>query len=111
MIEARVVLTETAREVVERVKVRRGGDLSLVIGNGCCDGTAPFMFADYMAGPTEHLIDEVEGVSVFVDELVARMVSGTEVVIDAEQDPEPDSFSCESELGYRFKLERLPKSD
>ena len=108
MIEAKVVLTDAARHVVEQVKAKRGGNLSLVIGNGCCDSTAPFMFADYMAGPTEYAVGELAGVIVFVDELVARTFDGTEVVVDVEQGPEPDSFSCESELGYRFKLDRLP---
>ena len=28
--------------------------------------------------------------------------------MDAGGDPQPDSFSCEAELGYRFFLERLP---
>ena len=31
-----------------------------------------------------------------------------EVVVDARDDPQPDSFSCEAEIGYRFVLERLP---
>lgn len=108
MAETKVVLTDAARDVVRQVKTERGGSLSLVIGNGCCDSTAPFMFSDYMAGPTEHLITEIDGVDVYVDELVSKTFEGTEVVIDAAAGPEPDSFSCESELGYRFKLDRLP---
>ena len=81
-----VVLTDTARDVIARVRERRGHDLALVIGNGCCDSTAPFLFSHYYAGPNER-----------------------EVVVDAiEGDPQPDSFSCEAELGYRFTLDRLP---
>ena len=30
------------------------------------------------------------------------------MVVDAGDDPQPDSFSCEAELGYRFFLDRLP---
>jgi hypothetical protein len=30
------------------------------------------------------------------------------VVVDASDDPQPDSFSCEAELGFRFFLDRLP---
>ena len=33
--------------------MQRPGALSLVIGNGCCDSTAPFLFEAYMAGPGE----------------------------------------------------------
>src|SRR4051794_31677208 len=103
-----VVLTPVAADVIRRVKgERRDRDLSLVIGNGCCDSTAPFLFADYMAGPTERLVTEAEGVSVYVDDLVATSFEGREVVVDAAADPQPDSFSCESELGFRFVLQRL----
>lgn len=107
-VDATVVLTDAALDVVRQVKKARGGELSLVIGNGCCDSTAPFMFSDYMAGPAERLVCEIEGVGIFVDDLVARTFNGTEVVVDAAPDPQPDSFSCEAELGYRFKLDRLP---
>jgi uncharacterized protein (DUF779 family) len=105
----RVVLTPAAADVIRRVRAEQEGRaLSLVIGNGCCDSTAPFLFADYMAGPTEHLVCEAEGVSVFVDELVSASFEGREVVVDAAADTQPDSFSCESELGFRFFLDRLP---
>ena len=101
-------MTPRAASVVQRVKAERQAPLTLVIGNGCCDSTAPFLFADYMPGPTEHLVCEAEGVSVFLDESVASSFEGREVVIDASEDPQPDSFSCESELGFRFVLDRLP---
>ena len=104
----KVVMTPRAAEVIRRVREARSGSLSLVIGNGCCDGTAPFLFAEYMPGPTEHLVSEAEGVRVYVDELVSASFEGREVVIDASEDPQPDSFSCEAELGYRFRLDRLP---
>jgi hypothetical protein len=32
------------------------------------------------------------------------------VVIDATPDPRSDSFSCETELGLRFTMERLPRA-
>jgi uncharacterized protein (DUF779 family) len=104
-----VVLTPAAADVVRRVKERQEGrELCLVIGNGCCDSTAPFLFADYMAGPTERLVTEAEGVRVLVDDLVAASFARREVVVDASDDPQADSFSCEAELGYRFSLDRLP---
>jgi uncharacterized protein (DUF779 family) len=105
----RVVLTTAATDVIRRVRQEQDGRaLSLVIGNGCCDSTAPFLFADYLAGPTERLVAETEGVQVFVDDLVAASFAGREVVVDASPDPKPDSFSCEAELGFRFSLDRLP---
>ena len=104
----RVVLTDTAAEVVARVRAARPGDLSLVIGNGCCDSTAPFLFEGYLPGPNEREVARLDGVRILLDEAIARSFEGREVVVDAAGDPQPDSFSCESELGYRFFLDRLP---
>lgn len=101
-------MTDSAREVVERVKAQRGESLSLVIGNGCCDSTAPFLFAGYLAGPNEQRIGSVADVEVFLDRALMETFDGTEVVLDVADDPSPDSFSCESELGCRFFLRRLP---
>ena len=103
-----IVLTEAARAVLDRVRADRPGDLSLVIGNGCCDSTAPYLFADYVAGPNERLVGAIDDVSVFLDRALESSFRGTEVVVDARNDPQPDSFSCESELGFRFVLDRLP---
>jgi uncharacterized protein (DUF779 family) len=107
--QIQVVLTDAALAVVQQVQERRGDQLSLVIGNGCCDSTAPFLFADYVGGPNEREIATHTGVRVLVDELIAGSFEGREVVIDAvAAGAQPDSFSCEAELGYRFSLDRLP---
>jgi uncharacterized protein (DUF779 family) len=106
--DVRVVLTDAAAEVVGRVRATRTGDLSLVIGNGCCDSTAPFLFEGYLPGPNEREVAQFDGIRILLDEAVARSFEGREVVVDAGGDPQPDSFSCESELGYRFFLDRLP---
>jgi uncharacterized protein len=105
----KVVLTPAAEAVIRQVKERQEGrELSLVIGNGCCDSTAPYLFSDYLAGPTERLVGDAGGVSIYLDDFVAASFAGREVVVDARADPQPDSFSCEAELGFRFSLERLP---
>jgi uncharacterized protein (DUF779 family) len=106
--DLKIVLTDAARAVLERVRSENGGNLVMVIGNGCCDSTAPYLFSDYLPGPNERLVGEIEELPVFLDDSVARPFAGTEVVIDARDDPQPDSFSCESEIGYRFVLDRLP---
>lgn len=104
-----VQVTDVARQVLDRVRAERKGELTLVIGNGCCDSTAPYLFADYLPGPNEHRVGSVDGIAVFIDERLSRSFDGMEVVVDARDDPQPDSFSCEAEIGYRFVLERLPR--
>jgi uncharacterized protein (DUF779 family) len=104
-----VVLTEEARAVLAAVRASRRGDLALVIGNGCCDSTAPFLFEDYLAGPNEDRVAELDGgVTVLLDSALRDLFDGREVVIDIAPGPAPDSFSCESELGVRFSLARMP---
>lgn len=108
MSSVEVVLTGAASEALRRTRLERGADLTFVIGNGCCDSTAPFLFATYMAGPGERRVGEVEGVPVLLDASLADLFEGYEVVIDAAPDPGGDSFSCETELGLRFSMERVP---
>ena len=79
-----------------------------MIGGGCCDSTAPYLFAGYLAGPGEVLVAEIEGVPVFLDRALAASFDGAEAVIDADTEPQGDSFSCEGELGYRLRLSRTP---
>ena len=109
-----VVLTDSARELLARVRAQRTGSLSLVIGNGCCDSTAPFLFETYLAGPNEARVGELSGgVEVLLDRSLLDLFEGREIVIDAGDaggGPGEDSFSCESELGMRFSLDRLPQA-
>lgn len=108
MAEVDVVLTDSARDALSRTREGRGPDLTFVIGNGCCDSTAPFLFASYMPGPAEERVGEVEGVPVLLETGLVELFDGYEVVIDAAPDPGGDSFSCETELGVRFSMERVP---
>jgi len=108
MSSVEVVLTPAASDALARTRGERGPDLSFVIGNGCCDSTAPFLFASHVAGPGETHVGEVEGVPVYLDAALADLFDGHEVVIDAGPDPGGDSFSCETELGVRFSMERMP---
>jgi uncharacterized protein (DUF779 family) len=110
-IRVRVVLTAAAEDAIERVRSAVGHDLTLLIGNGCCDSTAPFLFSRYAPGPGEKRVAAVAGVPVFLDAGLTELFDGREVVIDAHDSgaaDEEDSFSCETELGLRLTMERLP---
>jgi uncharacterized protein (DUF779 family) len=105
----KVVLTPAAADVIRRVtELQDGRELSLVIGNGCCDSTAPFLFSRYAPGPAETRVGEVAGVPVHLDAALVDLFAGREVVIDVRDDPGGDSFSAETELGLRFTMERVP---
>jgi uncharacterized protein (DUF779 family) len=104
-----LVLTDEARVLLGRLRAERSGPLTMVIGNGCCDSTAPFVFESYFAGPNEQPVAELDGVQVLLDSALVDLFDGREVVIDASSDPVGDSFSCEAELGMRFSLARMPR--
>jgi uncharacterized protein (DUF779 family) len=108
MADVNVVLTAAASDALGRVRAQLGDDLTLVIGNGCCDSTAPFLFARYIAGPAEVHVADVDGVPVVLERALLNLFDGREVVVDVASDPGGDSFSAETELGLRFSMERLP---
>lgn len=102
-------LTDAAAEVLSSIRSQRSGPLTMVIGNGCCDSTAPFVFENHFAGPNEAQVAELHGgVAVLLDRPLLSLFEGREVVIDVADVACADSFSCEAELGKRFSAQRLP---
>jgi uncharacterized protein (DUF779 family) len=108
MSDVRVVLTDAAALAVERARAEFGDDLTMLIGNGCCDSTAPFLFSRYAPGPAEERVAEVAGVPVHLETALLSLFEGREVVVDVREGPRDDSFSCETELGLRFTMDRMP---
>lgn len=101
----RVEFTAGARDVLRRVQTARGSaPLVFVFGAGCCEGTAPHLFADHHVGPAQEEVGRADGVPVFADAHVRGLYAGRAVTIDAQEDPRADGFSAEVELGYRFVL-------
>jgi uncharacterized protein (DUF779 family) len=100
-----IAATALAENVVAEVRAARPGrELTFVFGSGCCEGTAPHLFADYVRTPEQQQVGEIAGVGVFADGHLRRLYAGRTVVIDAEADPLADGFSAEIPLGWRFVL-------
>jgi uncharacterized protein (DUF779 family) len=101
----RIDATPEAEAVVAAVRAARPGEpLTFVFGSGCCEGTAPHLFADYTLTGQQERIGEVGGVGVFADAHVRRLYADRTLVLDAEADPLADGFSAEIPLGWRFVL-------
>jgi uncharacterized protein (DUF779 family) len=101
----RIEATPLAEDVVARVRAARPGEqLTFVFGSGCCEGTAPHLFAAYTCTPEQEEIGRVGGLVVLADAHVRRLYAGRSVLIDAEADPLADGFSAEIPLGWRFVL-------
>jgi len=100
-----VRFTAAALDVVREVQAARDGALLVfVFGTGCCEGTAPHLFANHHVGPTQQQVGHAATVPVFADAHVRQLYGNRTVVIDVEEDALADGFSAEIELGYRFVM-------
>jgi uncharacterized protein (DUF779 family) len=101
----RVAATPEARAVVERVAGEGREDLVMVLGTGCCDSTAPFLFDRYYPGPDVVEVGRVAGVSVFAHRWLADLYADSDgLEVDVDRDVVNDSLSLESEYDCRFTL-------
>lgn len=107
-VAAHYAFTDRARELVLQVAADKGGPLTMVIANGCCDGTAPYLYRNTPIEPHWDLVFEDPVVTVYTGNL-GPDVPGMNVLIDARPDLS-DSFSLESDYGYRFVV-RLVAAD
>jgi len=100
----KVTATDRATEIVAEMARRRRGSLSITIGTGCCESTAPFLYEDFWPGPDQEQVGEVAGVAVFAPEyLRANYPDGDGVVLDVSEEL-AESLSVETELGVRLIL-------
>ena len=108
-----VTATDAARAVVRRVAAEGREDLVMVLGTGCCDSTAPFLYDRYYPGADAEAVGEVEGVPVVAHGWLARLYGngeGTALEIDVDEGVPNDSFSLESEYDCRFTLRAASRS-
>jgi uncharacterized protein (DUF779 family) len=104
-----VLATERAADAVRRVAASGREDLVVVLGTGCCDSTAPYLYDRYLPAADAVRVGDVAGVPVFAPAFLDRLYPGGEgLVLDAEDDVVSDSLSLESEQGCRLVL-RLPQ--
>lgn len=96
--------TERAADVIREMRGRRTGTLTVTIGTGCCESTAPFLYEDFWPGPDQEPVGEVEGVTVYAPEyLRIRYPDDDGVTLDVV-DELGESLSVETELGRRLIL-------
>jgi uncharacterized protein (DUF779 family) len=100
-----VTATEAARKTVARVAGEGRRDLVLVLGTGCCDSTAPFLYDRYDPGPDAVALGTVAGVPIYAHRWLADLYGDADALrVDVEEDVVSDSFSLESEHGCRLIL-------
>ena len=96
-----VRITPRAAEVVARVRAEREGVLTFTIDGGCCEGTAPHLFADAVLVGVDP-VGEAAGVPVYLQAAMTKLYA--DVTIDVVDEPMSDAMSLETEYGVRFVL-------
>lgn len=100
-----VTATDAAADVVRRATEARRGSLTVTIGTGCCESTAPFLYEDFWPGPDQEVVGEVAGVPVYAPAYLRDLYPGSDgVVIDVVLDVPAESLSIETEWGCRLIL-------
>ena len=99
-----VEATPRAVEVVREMGRRRAGTLTVTIGTGCCESTAPFLYEDFWPGPDQEAVGQVDDVVVYAPEYLRVRYPGDDgVVLDVVEEL-GESLSVETELGCRLIL-------
>ena len=101
----RVASTDRAEDTVEQMAAQRAGRLTITIGTGCCESTAPFLYEDFWPGPDQAQIGSVAGVPVYAPAYLREQYPGDDgVVIDVIEGVTAESLSIETELDRRLIL-------
>jgi uncharacterized protein (DUF779 family) len=98
----RVVATEAARAAIRRLVADRGPVMFIQSG-GCCDGSLPMCFSlgEFIVGPGDELLGEVEGCPFYMDRRQYDTVKHCQLILDVG-DGEPEGFSLEAGEGRHF---------
>ena len=104
MTAMQVTATDAAVEVVRRARSVRSGTLTITLGTGCCESTAPFLYENFWPGPDQQPVGDVDDVVVYAPQYLRQMYPDDDgVVIDVFDGP-ADSMSIETEWGCRLIL-------
>ncbi|MEJ7585171.1 MAG: DUF779 domain-containing protein [Acidimicrobiales bacterium] len=82
----------------------RAGSLTITIGTGCCESTAPFLYEDFWPGPDQEPVGEVAGITIFAPEYLRLGYPGDAGVVLDVNDEFGESLSVETEFGVRLVL-------
>ena len=99
-----VTATEQAAQVVARAAAARSGRLTITIGTGCCESTAPFLYEDFWPGPDQAQVGEVDGVPIYAPAYLRELYPGDDGVVVDVVEVHAESLSIETEWGVRLIL-------
>ena len=103
MATKRVVSTQKADDLIDRLREKHGTELMFHQSGGCCDGSAPMCFevGDFMVGSRDVKVGEIHGCEFFMAPEQYEYMKNTCMTIDVVEG-RGSSFSIEIPLGFRF---------
>lgn len=99
---SRVLITDDAVKIVERLKAENG-DLMFHQSGGCCDGSQPMCFpkGEFRTSDSDVLLGEIAGCEFYMSRDQFEYWQHTQLTIDVTPG-RGSSFSLEIPLGIRF---------
>ncbi len=99
----RVVSTQEANDLIDRLREMHDSELMFHQSGGCCDGSAPMCFevGDFMVGSRDVKVGEIHGCEFFMSSEQFEYMKNTHMTIDVVKG-RGSSFSIEIPLGVRF---------
>ena len=101
----KLTATPEAEAIVRKVAAGGRTRLVMMLGDGCCDSTAPFLYDRYEPEPDAVPVGEIAGVPVLAHRWLADLYTDSpELEVDVDQGLPNDSLSLESEHDCRLTL-------
>jgi uncharacterized protein (DUF779 family) len=95
-------VSPAAATILRSVRGARRGRLTITIDGGCCDGTAPHLYEDYVLPAGAEMIGRAEGIPVYIPGALAEQYRDAHVSLDLMDDSSSDALSLETEHGVRL---------
>jgi uncharacterized protein (DUF779 family) len=107
----RVLITEEAKKVIEKLR-NRHGELMFHQSGGCCDGSSPMCFkkGQFKIGRSDVKLGEVYGVPFYISKDQFEYWKHMQLTLDTKEG-RGSSFSLEIPLGVRFLIKSKLFSD
>jgi uncharacterized protein (DUF779 family) len=99
----RVIATETALALIERLKAQHGAQLMFFQSGGCCDGSSPmcYLIGELTVGRYDLLLGDIGGCDFFISQSQYEYWQNSQLIIDVTEG-HGSTFSLEGPEGVCF---------
>lgn len=99
----RITITDTAKEIVDKLRKQTGTELMFHQSGGCCDGSSPMCFekGDFKVGGSDIWLGNIYGCDFFMSADQFEYWKHTQLTLDVTPG-RGSSFSLEIPMGIRF---------